>query len=504
MNEELLQAMLRIKDGTATQADYQLYETSLNGGKALASSAYKNRQTPTTKYSDIVEKISRGEATPQEISEYQTWAESENTKRGYINFDPVFGGDVSGTIQNTDNTFSGGQALVPTPVRTPNSAVPSWVTNPLGLLDKEFPDEPFVPFDPTKSEESDAMAFFQAETQKLKDEGKLVTPGQNSSVNNTFKTQPFLPYLYPGGSDLSTELYSFGRAIGAPKGAQGRLATGIGAGGAAALDIARNVMSGIGYEKANSFAEDWYRKRLQDQEYESQSQTRDTNNVGFKRDGGPILAGDPPTKRLTNENLPAENYPQDNMLYPPGDNRWDRSNPPLNMDIWEMFRNQREIDPPQELPENDRRMYFRRWENDARTGKLGTIVAENGGSFNGVSFEMGGEQMMSEGQEQMPTEVAPQEQQVDPIQQVVEIVTQLLQQGAPQEQIIQALVQQGIPQEQAVQIINQVMQQMQPQQTTKDGKTVNAQPGQQITFKHGGKKVSGTVKEIRDGKIILE
>lgn len=398
MNEELLQAMLRIKDGTATQADYQLYETSLNGGKALASSAYKNRQTPTTKYSDIVEKISRGEATPQEISEYQAWAESENNKRGYINFDPVFGGDVSGTTQNTDNTFSGGQALVPTPVRTPNSAVPSWVINPLGLPDKEAPYEPSW------------MTQKNPDAIDLTDKSKMsLRPPYNydggQGGEDPFKTQPFLPYLYPGGSDLSTELYSLGRAIGAPKGAQGRLATGIGAGGAAALDIARNVMSGIGYEKANSFAEDWYRKRLQDQEYESQSQTRDTNNVGRQ------------------------------------------------------FR--------------------------------------DGGMFNGVGFEMGGEQ-------EMPMEVAPQEQQADPMQQVVEIVTQLLQQGAPQEQIIQALVQQGIPQEQAVQIINQVMQQMQPQQTTKDGKTVNAQPGQQITFKHGGKKVSGTVKEIRDGKIILE
>jgi len=55
------------------------------------------------------------------------------------------------------------------------------------------------------------------------------------------------------------------------------------------------------------------------------------------------------------------------------------------------------------------------------------------------------------------------------------------------------------------------MQQMQGQQPqnqqapmTKDGQAFNARPGDEVTFLHGGKKVKGRVKEIKNGKVILE
>lgn len=98
-----------------------------------------------------------------------------------------------------------------------------------------------------------------------------------------------IPFLFAGGSDISTELYSLGRSIGAEKGSKGRLLSGIAAGGAAVMDIARNVASGIGFEKRNQYIEDWNRKQQNKVEYTPNSQTRNTNNIGgFMEDGGQV------------------------------------------------------------------------------------------------------------------------------------------------------------------------------------------------------------------------
>jgi hypothetical protein len=97
------------------------------------------------------------------------------------------------------------------------------------------------------------------------------------------------PYIYPGGSDISTELYTFGRALGAEKGSQGRGLTAVAAGGAALLDIGRNVAAGIGYEKRNQFVEDYYRKKQQEQNYTPNPQNTNMNTTGgMYEEGGTV------------------------------------------------------------------------------------------------------------------------------------------------------------------------------------------------------------------------
>lgn len=96
-----------------------------------------------------------------------------------------------------------------------------------------------------------------------------------------------LPFIYPGGSDISTELYTLGRAIGAPKGSRGRAATGISAGVAAASDAARNIFSGVGFEKRNAYVDQYYRDRLKDNNYTANPQSNNVNNIGsFYGEGG--------------------------------------------------------------------------------------------------------------------------------------------------------------------------------------------------------------------------
>jgi hypothetical protein len=90
----------------------------------------------------------------------------------------------------------------------------------------------------------------------------------------------YLPMTGGWGSDLSTELYTLGRSIGAPKGQKGRVLTGIAAGGAAGLDIARNLTAGIGFEKRDKYIDDWYKQQQQKVRFQSDSQTQDSNYLG--------------------------------------------------------------------------------------------------------------------------------------------------------------------------------------------------------------------------------
>ena len=332
-------------------------------------------------------------------------------------------------------------------------------------------------------------------------------PGAETDQNSFQNANSFLPYLFPGGSDLTSELYTLGRAIGAGKGQQGRALTGIAAGGAAALDIARNLASGIAFEKMNQQVDDIYQtKRKQPLNFSPEEQTRNTNNTGginfelggmFKDENG----GEPTYP------YPVESYPQDNMFQVPFDHEYVPR--VLNRDIMDMYHNL--YSTPQEQPsESEQKLWYRRWLNDMKNGQSGdTRVAKLGGMFfgeEGGEMELGNGQhnMQEEGQEniQQQSQEQPQDQQ-QMMEQLISIVSQMLQQGKDPNQIVQSLVQQGIPQQQAIAIV-QMVQQQQAQLKTKNGEMLNAQPGDTISFKHGGKKVTGKVKEIRDGKIILE
>lgn len=227
------------------------------------------------------------------------------------------------------------------------------------------------------------------------------------------------PLIYPGGSDLSTELYSLGRGIGAPKGSTGRGATIVGAAGSALFDISRNIAAGIGYEKMNNYVDQWYR----DQQF----------------------GGD------------SKNY----------------------------------VAAPQ-------------YQNNNYTGGF---YGENGGEVEMVSQEN------------------PQEGQ-QALQQMASQVTQALQQGQTPQEIVQALVQNGMNPQQAQQLVQAVVQNLQQASTQgqpslenqenmdnlqaseqvpmmKNGGTFKNKVGDTITFTHNQEKITGKIKEIKNGRIYL-
>jgi len=88
------------------------------------------------------------------------------------------------------------------------------------------------------------------------------------------------PMLGNWGSDLSTELYSIGRSIGAEKGTKGRAVTGIAAAGASLFDIGRNITAGIGFEKRNNYVNDWYDDQARKVRFRSDPQNNDMNTTG--------------------------------------------------------------------------------------------------------------------------------------------------------------------------------------------------------------------------------
>ena len=289
------------------------------------------------------------------------------------------------------------------------------------------------------SEQKDAQQFFDVKTRNLMQDGTL-TPlnsedwkkgllptnaegeGEGMPKADMFR----FPMINPGGSDLSTEIYSLGRALGAEKGTPGRGMNIVGAGGAAALDIARNLASGIGFSKRNQYVTDWYKKKQQERNYVPDSQSEDQNSTGGFKLGGTM-----------------------NMFAEDG-----------------MTMTQEQMQPQQP-------------------------------------------------QEQMP-EGQGQDQQM---QQVVQMIAGMLQQGANPQQVLEALVQQGIPQQQAEQMIQMVVQQMQQSQgqqapaaeqpqdqqmVMKNGGTFDKRVGESVTIKVGGKKVKGVIKEIKNGQITLK
>jgi hypothetical protein len=384
MNEEQAKAIkAKIDAGTATPAEQAAYKTYLD-------------LEEKTKYLQWTSLLEKADKTPEDFFSIRALEK-----------------DVSFKLPQKESQKDNDGAYYALPFQTP-----------IGFEGLERSQD-IVPFSPeTKGTYSDIS---QTALDSLKKDN-LETDTQPQNQN---PQQPFLPYIFPGGSNLETELYTLGRALGAPKGSKGRGATIAGAAGAATLGAARDFMSGFAYENQNKQVMDWYNQQRNRDRFQSNPQTRNTNNTGGI---------------------------------------------PLNRD---------------------------------------------GGVFNTNYFEEGGsmeEQMMQQmqGQEQAPEgqQMQEQVQQEDPnqmMQQVMQAVASMLEQGQTPEQVLQVLVQQGIPQEQAAQIIELVMQQMQGQQPqnqqapmTKDGQAFNARPGDEVTFLHGGKKVKGRVKEIKNGKVILE
>jgi hypothetical protein len=280
---------------------------------------------------------------------------------------------------------------------------------------------PYTPYEPSWTTQKNPNAVDLTDPSKMSLIGPHAYQGNGNEGEGMPKADMFrFPMINPGGSDLSTEIYSLGRALGSEKGTPGRGMNIVGAGGAAALYIARNLASGIGFSKRNQYVMDWYKKKQQERTYTPDSQSEDQNSMGGFKLGGTI-----------------------------------------------------------------------------------NMFAEDG-------------MMMPEGQ---PQEQMPQEQGQDQqMQQVVQMIAGMLQQGANPQQVLEELVRQGVPQQEAEQLIQMVIQQMQGQQAPapeqqqpqdqqmmmKNGGTFDKRVGESVTIKVGGKKVKGVIKEIKNGQITLK
>lgn len=211
-------------------------------------------------------KVMTNTATNADIARLQQLIAEANTQAGAVRMDPNFGSSRKVTY---DPSLVSNQGEDQVTADTAN--LPSWLVTamqsflPKTNIDQQAQQDIYGPYSNFNASTIDGQNTYVPTTKG----GSSVTfdPSQGlfaDSQNQNMSQQPFnFPNIYGGGSDISTELYSLGRALGAPAGSKGRLLTGISSAGAAAADIARNIASGIGYEKRNQYVMDWYRKQQQ-------------------------------------------------------------------------------------------------------------------------------------------------------------------------------------------------------------------------------------------------
>lgn len=178
---------------------------------------------------------------------------------------------------------------------TPNFQVPNTASSPVESSNLATAgttsDEPQTLQDVDKMYQSGQITKEQADQYELlfsngstsdnsrvDSKGRLLTddPSQYNDPNDPSN----FPLINASGSDLGTELYSLGMSIGAKPGTRGRGLGIIGAGGAAALDIAGTIASGIGFQKRNQHIEDYNRKKELEVQYDPNSQTSNANSTG--------------------------------------------------------------------------------------------------------------------------------------------------------------------------------------------------------------------------------
>lgn len=89
-------------------------------------------------------------------------------------------------------------------------------------------------------------------------------------------------FFLPPQGDLTTNLYNLGRAIGAKPGTKGRGLSIAGNAGAAALEGARALFSGVGFSKAQGYTDQFNQQQMIDarKKYESNPQYKNTNYMG--------------------------------------------------------------------------------------------------------------------------------------------------------------------------------------------------------------------------------
>jgi hypothetical protein len=103
-----------------------------------------------------------------------------------------------------------------------------------------------------------------------------------------------MPYLYAGGTDITTKANMLGQAIGAPQGAKGRGLGIIGGGLSLGLDLARNIAAGVGMSKVNKYTQEYSKDQVygvDKNDYMSNPQYRNSNytrGLPFGKFGGEL------------------------------------------------------------------------------------------------------------------------------------------------------------------------------------------------------------------------
>lgn len=262
---------LKISQGTATPQEVALYQSLTAGentamGRTFFDPTFGSSMTPngdTARLQELSSKISRGIATQQEMALYRNLVANQNASASRPMFDPTFGSSMF-------------------PMTSPESNL----TGPQGPSAPRYAN-PFT-MDANANNIPDYLQMTSGQDMGMEQE---ITAGEEDWQNRTAG----FPFIFAGGSDLSTELYSLGRAIGAPAGSRGRMMTGISSAGAAAFDIARNIAGGIGFEKRNQYVRDWYANQQRQNSFTPNPQYRNTNTVGgitYGQEGGELFQGE--------------------------------------------------------------------------------------------------------------------------------------------------------------------------------------------------------------------
>lgn len=170
----------------------------------------------------------------------------------------------------------------------------------INMLSNESEDTPFGPITQQQAQQNPWTPVAIPSEQPITKEDVYISPVQakdwvETLATNTIDPQPTassekqetvknwwetLPPVNFSGSDLSTELYSLGMNIAAPKGSEGRTLGIVASAGSALLGAGRDFMSGFAMQKANNRAKDFYRQKLKDVNYTADDQFRDYNYLG--------------------------------------------------------------------------------------------------------------------------------------------------------------------------------------------------------------------------------
>ena len=128
----------------------------------------------------------------------------------------------------------------------------------------------------------DSIGEASTQSQKMTIPTAIEAPKDETRGQSNDRYDQLQSILNTPAGDMSTNFYNFGRALGMDKGTKGRGMLGVGSLGAGLLSAARMTASGIGYSKANAYAQKKYRENLIDSQnqYTAASETENNNYIG--------------------------------------------------------------------------------------------------------------------------------------------------------------------------------------------------------------------------------